>query len=313
MGNAAQPLHWPRVLALAAASLILHVLALTAELARQVAPSALPATMTVALHSPPTPAPAPPVPAGIASAAPAPATVQLRRAANRARRAKPWGTQLRASAPPSAQLRFDVQRVESDGVSTRGEAVIDWRSEGGQYHLSATQSNQEGALLALESEGSVAASGLVPRTLVVQRRGKARTATHFDAGEGGISFSASQAKATMPAGTQDKASWPLQLAALARADPRQLAAGPTVVVGGERAANACRFALLGQETLDTPLGPMATWHLASVPTADSYRARLDVWLAPAQAWYPVQLRSTEASGAMTTQTIREIVTNEAEP
>jgi hypothetical protein len=56
---------------------------------------------------------------------------------------------------------------------------------------------------------------------------------------------------------------------------------------------------------------MAVWHLTRAPLPGSYNSRLDVWLAPAHNWYPVQLRSTESSGAVTTQTVRKIVPQEA--
>jgi hypothetical protein len=31
-----------------------------------------------------------------------------------------------------------------------------------------------------------------------------------------------------------------------------------------------------------------------------------VWLAPERGWYPVRIRNTEASGAVTTQTVNNI-------
>ena len=79
-----------------------------------------------------------------------------------------------------------------------------------------------------------------------------------------------------------------------------------IQVGEDRDAAVFRFVVLGQEDIDTRLGKLQTWHLSRPPKAGSYRSRLDVWLAPARGWYPVQIRNTEASGAVTTQTVNNI-------
>ena len=62
-----------------------------------------------------------------------------------------------------------------------------------------------------------------------------------------------------------------------------------------------------QEELETKLGKLMTWHLSRPPKPGSYNSRLEVWLAPEHDWYPVQIRNTEASGAVTTQTVTKIV------
>ena len=48
-------------------------------------------------------------------------------------------------------------------------------------------------LVELASEGAIGEHGIVPRILSEKRRSKAQTATHFDAQQGRISFSASSA------------------------------------------------------------------------------------------------------------------------
>jgi hypothetical protein len=63
---------------------------------------------------------------------------------------------------------------------------------------------------------------------------------------------------------------------------------------------------VGTETLDTPLGRLQALHLTRPPKEGSYRSRLDIWLAPAYGALPVQIRNTEANGAVTTQTVNNI-------
>ena len=72
-----------------------------------------------------------------------------------------------------------------------------------------------------------------------------------------------------------------------------------------------RFQLVGEEELDTNMGRLVTWHLRRPPKPGTYSSQLDIWLAPSMQWYPVQIRNTEASGALTTQTVTQIRVNDA--
>lgn len=211
----------------------------------------------------------------------------------------------RASPPPAAELTLDVARVDAQGAGWNGEAVLAWSRDDGRYRL-----RYRGGMAEMDSEGLVGGAGIIPRTMTEKRGNRARTATHFGA-QGNITFSAAQDGVPMQSGAQDRATLPMQLAAIARADPGQLAAGVVILVGAEKDASVYRFVLQGQEEIDTGLGRLATWRIARVVPPGSYNARLDIWLAPGRDWYPVQLRSTEANGTVTTQTIRTIVVKDA--
>jgi hypothetical protein len=162
-------------------------------------------------------------------------------------------------------------------------------------------------LVVLTSEGEVLDSGFAPQRMTEKRRGRALTATHFNRQDGKITFSASPAAFPLLPGVQDKASVPLQLAAIARADAAQLKGDIDIQVGEDRDASVFRFVVAGREVIDTRLGPLETLHLSRPPKPGSYNSRLDVWLAPARGWFPVQIRNTEANGAVTTQTVNNIV------
>jgi hypothetical protein len=101
---------------------------------------------------------------------------------------------------------------------------------------------------------------------------------------------------------------PLQLAAIARGDSKQLSGNIDILVGEDRDASVFTFTVAGQEQIDTPLGRIAAWHLVRPPKPGSYNSRLELWLAPAYGWYPVQIRNVEASGAVTVQTVKTIET-----
>jgi hypothetical protein len=239
-------------------------------------------------------APAEPAPAAEPVPAPAPAVPTYR-----------------VDMPPSADLTLDVARTDADGTKWSGEQKLSWKIDGASYRISAEAGIRvvfaRVNLLVLSSEGAVSDSGFAPTTMTEKRRGRALTATHFNREAGTITFSASQNSYPLASGAQDKASVPLQLAAIARADPGQLSRGVDMLVGEDRDASVFHFVLVGQEQIETRLGRLATWHLSRPPKPGSYNSRLDIWLSPERGWYPVQIRNLEASGAVTTQTVNNIV------
>ena len=218
----------------------------------------------------------------------------------------------RVDLPPSSRIMLDVERTDADGTLWHGEAAMAWTLDGGSYRLKVEAAVRlpvaRENLVVLESEGTVGEAGFAPVTMTERRRGRAMTATHF--GDGRITFSASSTAVALLPGAQDKATVPLQLAAIARGDSSQLDGDIEMLVGEDKDASVYRFVVLGEESIDTGLGRMAALHLSRPPRAGSYGSRLDIWLAPGHGWYPVKIRNIEASGAMTTQTVNKIgITN----
>jgi len=213
--------------------------------------------------------------------------------------------------PPSSEITLNVARVDANGTRWSGEESLAWQlGPAANYRIQLeagisvvfTRVN----LLTVTSEGTVGDDGFNPNLMTEKRRGRALTATHFNRGDGTVTFSSSQAKYPLTPGTQDKASVTLQLVAIARADPKQLSGNIDIFVGEDRDASVFSFTVAGQEQIDTPMGRIATWHLVRPPKPGSYNSRLDLWLAPSYGWLPVQIRNLEASGAVTTQTARKI-------
>ena len=216
--------------------------------------------------------------------------------------------------PPSADLVFKVDRVDADGTKWNGEAAIGWHRAPDHYNVKVeigisvlvTRVNLE----VLTSEGTLGDAGLAPVKMTEKRLRRALTATHFNAADKKITFSASQASYALQPGAQDKASIPLQLAAIGRGDASQMKGEIAMQVAEEKDASMYRFIVVGQETIDTPLGPMQAWHLTRPPLPGSYNSRLDIWLSPEHDWYPVKIHNLEASGAVTTQTVSKITLTE---
>jgi hypothetical protein len=257
------------------------------------------------------PAPAVPAPPP-AAPAPAPAA-ETPAPAEPTAPAAPEMRRYKVDMPPPASITLDVARTDKDGTEWSGEALLAWQLNDDTYKIQVeagirvvfTRVN----LVVLHSEGAVAASGFAPIKMTEKRRGRSLTATHFDWGQNKVTFSASQAAYPLVPGAQDKASVPLQLSAIARGDVKQLSGDIDIFVGEDRDAAVYRFNVVGQEEIETGLGKLQTWHLTRPPQPGSYKSTLDIWLAPQHGWYPVRIRNTEANGAVTTQTVNNIVLN----
>ncbi|MET0267663.1 MAG: DUF3108 domain-containing protein [Duganella sp.] len=256
--------------------------------------------------------------AGVEQAAPAAAAADaVPPAATPVPEQAPAARRYKVQLPPSATFDMDVARVDADGTRWSGAATMTWHTDGSRYRASVeagisllvTRLN----LLVLRSEGAIDDNGIAPDKVTEKRARRAETATHFNrGGEGGnevaktITFSTSGRSFPLLPGAQDKATVPFQLAAIGRADVNQFGADIDIQVGEDKDAGIYRFQLVGEDELDTRMGKLITWHLTRPPKPGSYSSRLDIWLAPGLQWYPVQIRNTEASGALTTQTVAHI-------
>lgn len=230
--------------------------------------------------------------------------------------APPQGARrYKVNLPPSAKLDMDVARVDADGTKWTGSANMSWRTDGSKYEASAeagisllvTRLN----LLVMRSAGAIDDYGIAPVTSTQKRARRAETATHFNRDAGTITFSASERSYPLMVGAQDMTTVPFQLGGIGRADVNQFSSDIDMQVGEDKEANLFRFQLVGEEELETKMGKVVTWHLSRPPRPGSYSSRLDIWLAPGLNWYPIQLRNTEASGALTTQTVSKITMTES--
>lgn len=220
----------------------------------------------------------------------------------------------KVDVPPPAELTYDVARVDADGTRWSGQALLSWKPGQEGYRMRVEIGIKvvfaRVNLLVLTSEGHLGNTGLAPVTMTEKRRGRALTATHFDWPANKVTFSASQNNYALLPGAQDKATVPLQLSAIARGDQSQLSGDIDMFVGEDRWGSVYTFNVVGPEEVDTPLGRLRTVRVARPPKPGSYKTRLDIWLSPAHGWLPVQIRSSEANGAVTTQTVSKIATTQ---
>jgi hypothetical protein len=257
-----------------------------------------------AAAEPPAPA-STPAPASQTDAPPTPAAVE---SGPEAKEAAP--VHWKVALPPSAKLELDVKRKDASGTNWSGVGRIGWQLDGADYKV--TQETDLSLLIArinvmqVSSEGTINEFGIAPVAFSQKLKNRSPTATHFNQQEQTITFSASTLSVPLQAGAQDRASVLFQLAGIGRADVNQFGKGIDILVGEDRDAPVYRFQLVGEEELETAMGKLGTWHLVRPPKPGSYSSQLDIWLAPSQDWYPVQIRVTERNGAVTTQTITRI-------
>jgi hypothetical protein len=85
--------------------------------------------------------------------------------------------------------------------------------------------------------------------------------------------------------------------AIVAASPERFVPGATTAlqVAGTREADPWQFTVEAREVLALPAGSLATLKLTRQPRG-AYDTRLEVWLAPGQAYAPVRLRLTPPNG-----------------
>lgn len=221
---------------------------------------------------------------------------------------------LKTLPPPPASYLLDVVRTEVNVANPYyGAGEIRWEHDDSNYKMHIEVGVNllftTVRLYSMDSEGSLADTGVKPRTTTESRRGRSATATHFNYDSNTISFSATSAVLPMTDGAQDKATVLMQLTSIGNADPAQFSKGKeiTIQVAEEKEANPYQFIVIDQETIETKLGRIEAWHVVRPPRPGVYSSRLDIWFAPRYNWLPVQIRNTESNGAITTQTIRKII------
>jgi hypothetical protein len=267
-----------------------------------------PAAVPGAVTRPPRPAPAPSPPTprlrpgATAAGAPAAADAVRTVAPGDAAAADPGTPSLQMPGsynvrmPPSAVLTYAVVRRAGDAVLQSNEAArLTWRTDGNRYLL-----EMDGVLGHLHSAGQRGDSGVLPRTARDDTDG-AGLVTEFDGRHDRVLFRGTGRDAPGHEGIQDRASLLLQLAGMGLANPDQLQGNVQVVVADTRELRIARFRTLALEDIATGEGTLAAWHVVEQVAPGA--ARLEVWLAPARDWLPVQLRVVQPDGASVTQTL----------
>lgn len=196
----------------------------------------------------------------------------------------------RTQIPPATTLAYDIRR---GSISGTGE--LSWRPEGSRYEARLEASVIGFTLLTQVSQGGFDKAGLAPLRFTDQRARKAARATNFQREAGKITFSGPRDEFALPAGSQDRLSWMIQLPAVLSAEPKRAAAGGEVVlyVAGARAdVDLWTLRSSGTETVETAGGAVRTVKFMRTPRS-AKDTQAEVWLDPTRHYLPVRARLTQ--------------------
>lgn len=209
-------------------------------------------------------------------------------------------TRYKVEFPPSAELKYDVEKVPADGGNpSYGSGKITWQNRGGHYQVVGEASVLFFTLLKFTSEGNFDNYGIAPVLYSEKKINRSETATHFNRDDRrNISFSASTLSYPIKGGEQDTGSVIWELSGIGRGDHDKFIPGAQIdlFVAGTRDADIWSILVVGQEQIEIDHNKIPTWHVVRIPRTGSYDRKIDIWLAPQDQWYPVRIRQTEKSG-----------------
>jgi hypothetical protein len=184
---------------------------------------------------------------------------------------------------------------QSHGITSQGEAELQWRHDGSQYEAQLALSAPGLRTRIQRSVGLITTQGLVP--LRFSDKSRSEEAAHFERESGKLIFSSNRPDAVLEAGAQDRLSVILQLGAMIAADASKFLPGASIAVqtATTREAQPWVFAVEGVEQLELPGGTMPALKLLR-EALGPYDARLELWLAPGADYAPVRLRLTQPNG-----------------
>jgi hypothetical protein len=215
-----------------------------------------------------------------------------------------------ASAAPAASQPADGEPGPEWPLSTRltyvltgnyrgpvsGQAQVEWLRQGARYQVNLDvgvgPSFAPFVSRRMSSQGVLTPEGIAP-----QRYDEETKAMFGDPRRASVIFLPAEVQLAsgqrVPAlrGAQDSASQFVQLTWLFLTGREPLRAGrvvrfPLVL---PRRTYEWQYEVVGEETLDTPLGPVQSWHLRPSRPAGNGDLTAEVWLAPALQYLPVRL------------------------
>lgn len=266
----------------------------TSEHRRRIAPMSKPLAATTPSNTVRAPEPEP-EPERDREPTPVIATVALAEPVLMAAATEPSAAASSADAPPVYPTKippaFDFVYDLSRGM-LHGSGALGLRITADGYEAKLEGKVAGLSVLEQKSVGGLDSAGFAPVRYTDQRLRRSAVAANFQRDAGKITYSGDANEIPLPAGAQDRVSWMVQLAAIAHARPQKLTEGAqiTMFVSGARAdADLWSFVVVGPESIQTPLGNVATIHLLR-ESRGAHDTRADVWLDPSRHHLPVRAR-----------------------
>jgi enoyl-CoA hydratase len=207
--------------------------------------------------------------------------------------------------PPSTRLSYRLTGDFRGPVS--GQAQVEWLREDTRYqvHLDVLIGPPFAPLMTrrLSSDGELGEQGLQPRrydeeTRIVLRDSR-RATIRFEPGR----IVLDSGEVPTLAGVQDSASQFVQMTWMFTLDPSLLRTGRTVELplALPRRVGPWTYEVVGEEAVDTPAGPVATWRLRPRPeSARPGELVAEAWFAPTLQYLPVPSSSARTAACRST-------------
>jgi len=205
--------------------------------------------------------------------------------------------------PPAFTQRYALRR---GGLEGRAEMVL--ARDGPRYAMSLRGWIDGAEVLGHDSRGGFDGAGFAPERFVERQRGRDRLAANFDTARRRVSYSGPAQTHPYVAGTQDRLSWLVQLAAIVGAEPARFTPGAELVlaVSGARAdLDRWRFEVGAPEALALADGRIVTALPLRREPARPYDLRVQVWLDPAHQHLPALVRWSVVPGGAALELLAE--------
>jgi hypothetical protein len=197
--------------------------------------------------------------------------------------------------PPSQVLSYQLTGMDK-GLTYHASGELRWQHNDTAYELTLSVRAFLIGSRQWRSVGQIDATGLAPRRFSDSWRNE--RAAHFDREQQRVVFSSNSAPAPLQPGAQDQVSLYVQLAAAMAGEPERFAPGTRLQVQTATVRDAVPWSLVLQgtesQTLDGQRMQLSHW--VCLPR-NQYESKVEFWAAAEQAWLPVRIRITQASGS----------------
>lgn len=198
--------------------------------------------------------------------------------------------------PTAGEVVFDVTQGEGGMVIGKGEHR--WTHDGRGYRMSTFLETVGLAALLKDfeytqrSEGDVTPQGLVPRSFVVEQKGRETETATFDWRTNSVLIERRKGRRvteSLAAGDMDVLSvWHMVAVRPGRELPTEI----TLV--SNRGADPASVEVVGMQEIDLPIGRLRTMHVRF--KAHSGKLDIGLWLSEKHAWAPVRVRLQDSKG-----------------
>lgn len=198
--------------------------------------------------------------------------------------------------PAGGEVVFDI--TQGEGGMVIGKGVHRWDHDGRGYRMSTLLETVGLAALFKDfeytqsSEGDVTPQGLVPRSFVVEQKGRETEKATFDWRSSSVLIERGKGRReteSLARGDLDVLSvWHM----VGIRPGRELPAEITLV--SNRGADPASVEVVGMQDVDLPIGRLRTMHVRL--KAHSGKLDIGLWLSEKHAWAPVRVRLQDRKG-----------------